>query len=274
MKFITPDRPNRVSAPPHPTVGWTAGAAVFTWLLSTASLLLTSLGAQLLWTAWFYWRHAALPTEADVAGSRSLVLALVLSTFVAHAVTLFWCWKLITHTSPRGLRTTLGLDWCTTLWSRQGAALVAAALSAPLFLAFGAWLERYLPNAKTDLDRVLALGPGIRLAVASVAALSAPLVEEVVYRGVLFGGLQRQLGTAVAVVLVAALFLAVHVPQYWGGWAGLTMLAVLSFVLTLLRAATGSILPALALHYAFNGVQAVAIIFFWELLATSSPTTP
>ncbi len=261
-------------APRLPAVGWNASAALVTWLLSISAILLASIGAQLGWTTWFYLQRAALPTQADLTASRSLTLTLVLSTFVAHAVTLLWCWQLIHRTSPQGIRPALGLDWCRPCWSRRGAFLLACAFAAPLFLAVGAWLERHLPNAKTDLDRILAQGPSIRVAIACVAALSAPLVEEVVYRGVVFGGLQRRLGGRAAVVLVSLLFLAVHVPQYWGGWAGLTMLALLSLTLTLLRAATGSILPSVVLHYAFNGIQAIAIVFFWELLETSPSTTP
>jgi hypothetical protein len=30
----------------------------------------------------------------------------------------------------------------------------------------------------------------------------------------------------------------------------------------------------MVLHYAFNGIQAIAIVFFWELLETSPSTTP
>ncbi len=257
-----------------PAVGWNASAAVVTWLLSLSAILLSSIGAQLGWTAWFYLQRAALPTEADMTTSHSLTMTLVLSTFAAHAVTLMWCWQLIRRTSPQGVCPALGLDWCRSCWSRRGAFLLACVFAAPLFLAVGAWLERYLPNAKTDLDRILAQGPSIRVAVACVAALSAPLVEEVVYRGVVFGGLQRRFGGYVAVGVVSLLFLAVHIPQYWGGWAGLTMLALLSLTLTLLRAATGSILPSIVLHYAFNGIQAIAIVFFWELLETSPSTTP
>lgn len=266
------------TGPPHaehrPPVGWTVGAATVTWLLSVGAVFLASIGAQLGWTAWFYGRHGAMPTEAALLGSSSLTQALVLSTFVAHAITLFWCRELIRRTTPEGFRAALGLNWCRTLWSREGATLGGALLAAPAFLVVGAWLERYIPNAKTDLDRVLALGPDVRLAVASVAALSAPLAEEIVYRGVLFGAFQRRFGAGPAVAFVSVLFLAVHLPQYWGGWAGLTMLGLLSLALTLLRAVTGSVVPSMALHYAFNGVQAVAIIFFWDILESAQPTTP
>ncbi|OYT72988.1 MAG: hypothetical protein CFK52_02975 [Chloracidobacterium sp. CP2_5A] len=276
MSLSSPPSDESVSSlPDNPplarhAVGWTVSAAVATWLLSVGSIFLASIGAQLGWMAWFYWRQAAMPTEADMLESRSLTLALALSTFVAHAVTLLWCWKLIERTSPLGPRAALGLDWWRqSLWSRSGAILGASLLAAPAFLAIGAWLEQYLPNAKTDLDRILALGPSIRVAIALVAALSAPLVEEIVYRGILFGALQRRFGAVAAVALVSVLFLVVHIPQYWGGWAGLTMLGLLSLALTLLRALTGSVAPSMALHYAFNGIQAIAIIFFWELLEAS-----
>ncbi len=260
--------------PSGSAVSWTVGAALVTWLLSVGSILLASIGAQLGWMTWFYWRQAAMPTAADMLGSRSLTLALALSTFIAHVITLLWCWKLMQRTAPLGPRAALGLDWCRTPWSRQGAILGASLLAAPAFLALGAGLERYLPNAKTDLDRILALGPSIRVAIALIAATSAPLVEEIVYRGILFGALQRRIGAVAAVAVVSVLFLAVHIPQYWGGWAGLTMLGLLSVALTLLRALTGSVAPSLALHYAFNGIQAIAIVFFWEWLETSQPMPP
>jgi membrane protease YdiL (CAAX protease family) len=256
-----------------PTVEWNASTALVTWLLSVSAIFLTSTGAQLGWTAWFYLQHDTLPTAADLTTSRSLTLTLILSTLVAHTVTLAWCWQLIRRNSPQGWFQTLGLDWCPSLRSRRGLLLVACGFAAPLFLACGAWLERYLPNAKTDLDRILAQGPLIRMAIACVAALSAPLVEEVVYRGVVFGGLQRSVGMPLTVGLVTLLFFIVHVPQYWGGWAGLTMLALLSLTLTALRAATGSILPSIVLHYAFNGIQAIAIVFFWDLVEASQPTS-
>ncbi|QUW01857.1 CPBP family intramembrane metalloprotease [Chloracidobacterium validum] len=273
-RHTPPMADGRVASPPPLRVGWNASAALVAWLVSVSCLFLASLGAQLGWLTWYYWKQGMMPTQADMVGSHSLTLTLILSTFVAHAVILGWCVRLIRRTSPQGMLRALGFDWGFPLWSRKGGLLAACVLAAPGFLALGAWLERYVPNSKTDLDRVLAMGPSIRIAIALVAALSAPLVEEIVYRGIVFGGLRTRLGTGVTVAVVSVLFLVVHVPQYWGAWAGLTMLGLLSLALTLLRAATGSVLPAVALHYAFNGIQAVAIIFFWEHLEASQSTTP
>ena len=52
--------------------------------------------------------------------------------------------------------------------------------------------------------------------VAFLAVFTAPFVEEVIYRGILYSALQRTTGTVLAVVIVTLLFAAVHVPQYWG----------------------------------------------------------
>jgi membrane protease YdiL (CAAX protease family) len=60
---------------------------------------------------------------------------------------------------------------------------------------------------------------------------------------------------------VTLLFAAVHVPQYFASPAVIVAVLCLSLALTLLRAVTGKLLPCVATHFIFNGIQAVLIIY-------------
>jgi len=90
--------------------------------------------------------------------------------------------------------------------------------------------------------------------------LSAPFVEEIVYRGILYKAIADSKGWKLAVVVVTVLFALVHAPQYWGSPAAIVAIVSLSLVLTIVRAVTGQLLPCVATHLIFNGVQAVVLI--------------
>jgi membrane protease YdiL (CAAX protease family) len=96
-----------------------------------------------------------------------------------------------------------------------------------------------------------------------VVCLVAPLVEELVFRGALYGRLARS-STAVAGALTGALFVITHPDvRHWP--ALLVVAAVLSYV----RVVSGSLVPCLALHVAFNTVGVFALV-----TGAASPTRP
>jgi hypothetical protein len=101
----------------------------------------------------------------------------------------------------------------------------------------------------------------VRYVVAFLAVFTAPLAEELVYRSLLYSPLKRALGTIGAVAIATYLFAMVHVLQYWGAWGSLTCLLILSLFLTMIRAATKSLLPCVAIHTLFNTIGAIGILF-------------
>jgi len=113
--------------------------------------------------------------------------------------------------------------------------------------------------------------------VAFFATFTAPIVEEVVYRGVLYSAFQKKFGLAASVIFVTLLFTIVHVPQYSVNgvpdYASVITLLVLSLVLTLIRAKTGNLLPCIVLHTVFNGIQSLFLILE-PFLPSSDTTTP
>ena len=82
----------------------------------------------------------------------------------------------------------------------------------------------------------------------------------------LYAGIERAWGKWAGVGLVTFLFALVHVPQYWGSYAAITAIVSLSLVLTLLRAYTGKLLPCIATHLVYNGVQAVTLLVGGEAM--------
>jgi membrane protease YdiL (CAAX protease family) len=87
---------------------------------------------------------------------------------------------------------------------------------------------------------------------ALVALLVAPPVEELLFRGVLFVGLSRSLGVSRAGAVVTVLFVLAHVTEvvyYWPAAVSVTIVAIVNLVL---RARTGSLWPAIALHAFYN----------------------
>lgn len=99
--------------------------------------------------------------------------------------------------------------------------------------------------------------PGRAMAFLSVAVLLAPFFEEVIFRGFLFYVIDRLGGKGLAIACVTGLFALMHVEQYWGDPLAIVVIAVLGFMLTVFRARTGSSLPSITAHYAFNGTMTV-----------------
>ena len=79
-----------------------------------------------------------------------------------------------------------------------------------------------------------------------------PIIEEHLFRGVIFMGFEQSCGTLGSGLLVTAIFVLVHVPQtltYPFAWLSLGLLSLLT---VWLRIRTHSIVPSIALHSAYN----------------------
>ena len=77
----------------------------------------------------------------------------------------------------------------------------------------------------------------------------APVAEELLFRGYLYGTLRRHVGPWVGMIAGAALFALIHV-----NLPALPALFVLALCLTLAYEATGSLLVCMAMHATFNGI--------------------
>ena len=97
----------------------------------------------------------------------------------------------------------------------------------------------------------------------STLVIIAPVAEEVLFRGYLFGKLKNYIPTWVAILITSALFGAIH-----GQWDLAIDTFALSVVLCLLREATGSLWASILLHMTKNGI-AFYILFINPLILTT-----
>jgi membrane protease YdiL (CAAX protease family) len=128
------------------------------------------------------------------------------------------------------------------------------------FFVLAGVVSYWVPEPENDFMRILRSSRTAVVLVAIMATFTAPLVEEVIYRGVLYSAFQRTFGAGFAVVVVTILFAAVHVPQYYPSVATMFLLTLLSLTLTLIRARSGNLLPCIVLHTIFNGAQSILLL--------------
>ena len=107
------------------------------------------------------------------------------------------------------------------------------------------------------LERLFS-SPGAAYALAVFAIAVAPFLEELIFRGVLFAFFERLVGLRFAIAGTAALFAALHVPEYWGAWNHAFLILVVAVVLSITRGITGSLAPSVILHLTFNASMIVA----------------
>ena len=77
--------------------------------------------------------------------------------------------------------------------------------------------------------------------------ICAPIMEEVVFRGLIFGRLRRAMPAIVAAILSSALFGIMHGHWIWAIWA-----FFMGMIFCFARIRTGSILPGIILHMMAN----------------------
>jgi membrane protease YdiL (CAAX protease family) len=252
------------AAPPDPdSPPWGVGAGVSVWIFSVAAIFVFQLAAVFVWMIVERVRGGAAPaaTQEDLAAflaNPSVILASVLAIIFAHLLTLAVCWSVVTGFGRRPFLASLGWHWAGISWLNRILLVAGVIMGMSLVLSL---LSRVLPDTQVSpFEQMLKSSREVRVVIAALAVITAPLVEEAVYRGVLYSGLRKRLGVGAAVAIVSLLFPLVHVPQYTGAWAGVIGLTLLSFVLTLIRASTRSLLPCVVIHMAFNALGSLEIL--------------
>jgi membrane protease YdiL (CAAX protease family) len=149
----------------------------------------------------------ALVTLIFVLNDQKVTGSVVLIAFsVAGAATFllmrFVFWRL----KSEGVPGTFGAGGLRALaWGAGGGG--AAALAAFAYLQ----LARHTSLLEGARETVL-FGRGDELWLAFLAVAAAPIFEEFIFRGLIFGGLRRTLGLAASVLASAAIFALVHPP--------------------------------------------------------------
>ena len=89
---------------------------------------------------------------------------------------------------------------------------------------------------------------------ATFGILVAPLIEEIVFRGFLYGALEHRHNSAVALAASTVVFAFLHGAQYGWQWAPLAVLVAVGCALGVVRMHTGSTKASTIVHAAYNGL--------------------
>ncbi len=197
------------------------------------------------------------------------ILLNIVGIIPAHLLTLLLAWLVVTRFKKFSFRETLGWRW-------NGFNFWNCLIILGGFYILAAVAGHYFPEQENELLRILRSSRTAVYVVAFLATFTAPLVEEVVYRGVLYSAFQRAVGVPLSVLLVTFLFALVHVPQYYPSYSTIFLICLLSLVLTLIRVRTKNLLPCVALHTVFNGTQSLLLIlqpFIEDYIKTNQSET-
>jgi uncharacterized protein len=140
---------------------------------------------------------------------------------------------------------------------------IAALLVGVIMPPLGAMITQILAHGHTVTQNVEELSrqasSHLRLPIAIVAVTVGPMIEELLFRGVLLSALMHRLSTRWSVLICAGLFGAVHLGGLDFQWYAIPNLVLLAVVLCWLRLKSASLWPAVMAHGIYNLFALIAL---------------
>jgi membrane protease YdiL (CAAX protease family) len=237
-----------------------------------------------LWLITFLVFMSLAPLLGNVMAKHNTIVAMScsLAAFFGSLVVLFWArirgisWKQILEDIGWTKGTSVIKE---SLWGIAGYAMMLPILGVGiilvLFLVFiqsiitgGASGDPFSGTSGGAHPIVLDIANGswqIRILLVLLAAVAAPIVEETMFRGVLYRQLRtysKKLGIALSIIcsvlLSSFLFAAIH-PQ---GWIAIPALMAIAIGMNLMREWRGTLIPSMIVHGVSNGLVTTMMIIF------------
>ncbi|MGB7203778.1 MAG: CPBP family intramembrane glutamic endopeptidase [Pyrinomonadaceae bacterium] len=264
-----PETPQTNVAPSPDYPPWQSWEAIGVWIASVLFIVIIPAIFLLPYLAMNGVQLTDSEALVEFAKTDAMSIVVQIAAIVpAHLLTVALAWLVVTRGRRFSFKEMLGWKSGGFAWWQYIAVLVGFGLSA---VAVG----NLIPEQENDLIRILKSSRMAVFMIAIVATLTAPFVEELVYRGVLYSAFQRAMGVPAAFLLVTFLFAVVHVPQYWPSTSTILLLTLLSMILTAIRVKTGNLLPCVIFHTIFNGFQSILLIIepFFNVQELQQQTT-
>jgi membrane protease YdiL (CAAX protease family) len=174
---------------------------------------------------------------------------------VAYLITFIFTRMLITVRAQQDF-------WSAVKWNFPAASDAFTYVFAGVVMAFVAQIAgHFLPIPKSlPMDRYFR-EPAFAYLLMAFGVLVAPLVEELLFRGLIFPLAARTLGVIGGTVLTALLFSLVHQSQLAQAWAPLLVIFGVGLVLTTIRARTNSLAASWIVHFSYNATL-FAVLFY------------
>jgi membrane protease YdiL (CAAX protease family) len=225
----------------NPPWGWlTAIGLPVAHLVIQIALTMGGAGVLLL----VLWATSRLDPHAVAAWANNGVFVGSIGT-LGGLVSIALVYAVVTRLRKRPFRATIRLTGRNYVWR---AAFGAVLLGGLMDLVTLALRKPIVP----DVLQPLFTGSAGAAAMIVFVSIVTPLVEELLFRGVLFPVAACSLGTTGGILLVSALFGLAHVATYGLDMYLVAQTLVAGLYLTWLRARTGSLAPSVAAHAALN----------------------
>jgi len=217
---------------------------------------------------------AAILGQVVADGNATIGLVFVLAAFFGSLVVLFWA--RIRGVPYKQIRKDIGWTTGNGFLKEIGTGIFGYAMTLPILcvgvlLTFLLFMIQQLMSGGVEAAPFRGTGGGshpiivelangvwsIKILLIFMAAVAAPVVEETVFRGVLYRQLRsssckfpKVLSIACSVFLVSFVFAAIH-PQ---GWVAIPALMSIAVGMNLLREWRGSLIPSMVVHGLSNGI--------------------
>jgi len=180
-----------------------------------------------------------------------LALALAVPTVLAASTAL-----LITRIRGNGPRIDLGLVWS---WRDVGLGLAygfgGLALTIPASIIYVAIVGEDASSAVGDVFGGIRAGPALAALVLVIVVLIAPMCEEILYRGLLWGGIEKLAGRWVAFAVSTLLFAIAHFE-----FTRTPLLLVVAIPIAIARLYTGRLLASIVAHQINNLLPGIVLM--------------
>ncbi|MCI5144559.1 MAG: CPBP family intramembrane metalloprotease [Candidatus Electrothrix sp. AR3] len=136
--------------------------------------------------------------------------------------------------------------------------LLAGIMLAALYLLTNALFAP--PKISLGPIAEMAVTPGSQqLAWSILAVLLAPFIEELLFRGVIFAGFCRSWGMLWAIIVSTLVFVLLHLSEMIYFWPSAIFVSGMALLALWLRLKAQAIGPAVAIHFAYNGILAISV---------------
>jgi membrane protease YdiL (CAAX protease family) len=164
---------------------------------------------------------------------------------------------------PRGLadESPTGAAWIPGSSRQIAQGLGVGAVLGSVYILMALLLQEQASGASPGPLTRMAMTPGLSRVLWVVMALClAPVIEELLFRGVLYGGYRKALGAPKAAVLTTSLFVLLHLGEMVHFWPSIVFVTGVASAALWLRLRWSAIGPAVAAHFGYNAVLAAWLI--------------
>ncbi len=155
-----------------------------------------------------------------------------------------------------------GAAWVRGSWGNIAAGLGVGVLGGVLWAVFTSWFPHPTSEELGPLARMGVTGGFPQIAWMVVALFLAPPTEELLFRGILFGGYSKSMGALPAGVLTTFIFVALHFSELIYQPLATFAIGGLAVAALAFRIRSNAIGPAIAVHFGYNAMIAVMAICF------------